>query len=108
MFILLHKQAKTTPKVRAATPCSDWVGTRLAERSGITPQTVYRWRKRDSVADRSHTQHRTQTMLMPAQEAIAATLSKTPLVSLDDLLASGKEILQQLFTETVSRVSIYR
>jgi transposase-like protein len=65
----------------------------LAERFGITEQTVYKWRKRDSVEDRSHTPHRLQTTLTPAQEAVAVALRKTLLVSLDDLLAVVREFL---------------
>ncbi len=38
MLIHLHKQATTTPKVRAAIQQSDEVGTVLAERFGVTPQ----------------------------------------------------------------------
>ena len=67
-----------------------WV---LAERYGITQQTVWKWRKRDSVQDRSHTAHRLQTTLTPAQEAVAVSLRRTLLVSLDDLLAVVREFL---------------
>jgi hypothetical protein len=66
ILIHLHKQATTTPKVRAAIQQSDEVGTLLAERFGVTPQTIYKWRNRDSVEDRSHTPHRLQTTLTPA------------------------------------------
>ena len=59
----------------------------VAERFGTTEQTVYKWRHRDSVEDRSHTPHLLQTTLTPAQEAVAVALRKTLLVSLDDLLA---------------------
>ena len=45
MLIHLHKQATTTPKVRAAIQASDDAGTVLAERFGVTPQTIYKWRK---------------------------------------------------------------
>ena len=93
MLIHLHKQATTTPKVRAAIQASDEAGTVLAERHGVTPQTIYKWRKRDSVADRSHTPHRLQTTLTPAQEAVAVVLRKALLVSLDDLLAVVREFL---------------
>jgi len=93
MLIHLHKQATTTPKVRAAIQESDEVGTVLAERFGVTPQTIYKWRKRDTVEDRSHTPHRLQTTLTPAQEAVAVALRKTLLVSLDDLLAVVREFL---------------
>ena len=101
MLIHLHSQATTTPKVRAAIQESDEVGTVLAERFGdeedqktvrgtvfpTNAQTIYKWRKRDSVEDRSHTPHKLQTTLTPAQEAVAVALRKTLLVSLDDLLA---------------------
>jgi len=93
MLIHLHSQAKTTPKVRAAIQESDEAGTVLAARFGVTAQTIYKWRKRDSVEDRSHTPHRLQTTLTPAQEAVAVALRKTLLVSLDDLLAVVREFL---------------
>ena len=93
MLISLHKQATTTPKVRAAIQASDAPASVLAERYGVTEQTIYKWRHRDSVDDRSHTPHRLQTTLTPAQEAVAVALRKTLLVSLDDLLAVVREFL---------------
>jgi hypothetical protein len=54
ILIHLHSQATTTPKVRAAIQGSDELATVLAERFGVTLQTIYKWRKRDSVEDRSH------------------------------------------------------
>ena len=67
MLIHLRSQATTTPKVRAAIQASEEVGTVLAEQFGVTPQTIYKWRKRDSIEDRSHTPHRLQTTLTPAR-----------------------------------------
>ena len=78
--------------MRAAVQASDDAGTALAKRFGVTAQTIYKWRKRDSVEDRSHTPHRLQTTLTPAQEAVAVALRKTLLVSLDDLLAVVREL----------------
>ena len=93
MLIHLHSQATTTPKVRSAIQASDEPASVLAERYGTTEQTVYKWRHRDSVEDRSHTPHRLQTTLTPAQEAVAVVLRRTLLVSLDDLLAVVREFL---------------
>jgi len=93
MLIQLHSQATTTPKVRAAIQASAEPASALAERFGTTEQTVYKWKHRDSVHDRSHTPHRLQTTLTPAQEAVAVVLRKTLLVSLDDLLAVVREFL---------------
>jgi hypothetical protein len=61
MLINLHSQATTTPKVRAEIQASDEPAWVLAEQYGTTEQTVWKWRKRDSVNDRSHTAHRLQT-----------------------------------------------
>ena len=93
MLIKLHSQATTTPKIRAAFQASDEPAWVLAQRHGTTEQTVWKWRKRDSVEDRSHTPHHLQTTLTPAQEAVAVALRKTLLVSLDDLLAVVREFL---------------
>ena len=93
MLIHLHKQATTTPKVRAAIQASRKPASVLAERFGTTEQTIDKWRHRDSVHDRGHTAHRLQTTLTPAQEAVAVALRKTLLVSLDDLLAVVREFL---------------
>lgn len=93
MLIKLHSQATTTPKIRAAIQASDEPAWIVAERHGISEQTVWKWRKRQSIEDRSHTPHRLQTTLTPAQEAVAVALRKTLLVSLDDLLAVVREFL---------------
>ena len=93
MLISLHKQATTTPKVRAAIQASSEPAWMVAERYGISEQTVWKWRKRDSVHDRSHTAHRLQTTLTPAQEAVAVSLRKTLLLPLDDLLSVVREFL---------------
>jgi len=93
MLIHLHKQATTTPKVRAAIQASDEPAAVLADRFGTTEQTIHKWRHRDGVEDRSHTPRRLQTTLTPAQEAVAVALRKTLLVSLDDLLAVVREFL---------------
>lgn len=57
MQIALHKNARTTPAVRALIAASDETASVLAQRFGITEQTVYKWKKRESVQDRSHTAH---------------------------------------------------
>ena len=67
MLISLHKQATTTPKIRASIQASSEPAWLVAERYGISEQTVWKWRSRDDVHDRSHTPHRLQTTLTPAQ-----------------------------------------
>jgi hypothetical protein len=104
MLIQLHSQATTTPKVRAAIQASAEPASALAERFGTTEQTAYKWKQRDSVHDRSHTPHRLQTNLTPAQEAVAVVLCKTLLVSLDDLLAVQRD---HGSTELSLRLALY-
>ena len=91
MLIQLHSQATTTPKVRAAIQASAEPASALAERFGTTEQTVYKWKHRDSVHDRSHTPHRLQTTLTLAQEAVAVVLRiHKPTAWLSDSTAVSK------------------
>ena len=53
MLISLHKQATTTPKIRAAIQASTEPAWQVAERYGISEQTVWKWRRQDSVHGRS-------------------------------------------------------
>ncbi len=93
MMIVLHKQARTTPSVRAELADSTDSVTVPARRFNITPATVYKWQSRKSVHDRSHTAHKLQTTLSPAQEAVVVPLRRTLLLPLDDLLAVTREFL---------------
>jgi hypothetical protein len=93
MLIALHKDARTTPAVRAEIAACNEPASVLARRFGITEQTVYKWEKRDVFADRSHTAHRLQTMLTPAQETVVVHLRHTLLLPLDDLQAVTREFL---------------
>lgn len=104
MMIALHKQARTTPAVRAEIAASAESASALACRFGITEATVYKWKSRESVHDRSHTAHRLQTTLTPAQETIVVHLRRTLLLPLDDLHAVTREFL----CEKVSRSGLDR
>lgn len=55
MMIALHKNARTTPAVRAEIAASAQPASVLAQRFGITEQTVYKWKRREVFGDRSHT-----------------------------------------------------
>jgi hypothetical protein len=94
LLIHLHKQATTTPKVRAAIRARRAPASVLAERFGTTGQTIYKWRHRDSVLDPSHTANRLQTTLAPATGICRHRAAQdTLLVSLDDLLSAVREFL---------------
>jgi transposase InsO family protein len=104
MMISLHKNARTTPAVRAEIAASTASAAELAQRFGITQATVYKWRSRTSFGDASHTAHRLQTTLNSAQERIVVELRRTLLLPLDDLLAVTREFL----CEDVSRSGLDR
>ena len=93
MLIALHKDARTTPAVRAEIAASDDTASVLARGHGITEQKVYKWKKRAVFGDRSHTAHRLQTVLTPAQEAVVVHLRRALLLPLDNLLAVTREFL---------------
>ena len=90
--------------MRAAIQGSTEPASALAERFGTTEQTVYKWKHRDSVQDRSHAPHRLPTTLTPSQEAVAVVLRKTLLVSIDDLRA----VVRAFLNPQVSRSGLDR
>jgi transposase InsO family protein len=93
MMIALHKNARTTPAIRAQIAASPESAASLAVRFGISEATVYKCKSRNSFQDASHTAHRLQTTLSSAQEAIVVELRKTLLLPLDDLLAVTREFI---------------
>lgn len=93
MMIALHRNARTTPAIRARMAASTDSAASLARRFGVSAATVYKWKSRTGFQDRPHTAHHLQTTLTPAQEAVAVELRKTLLLPLDDLLAVTREFL---------------
>jgi hypothetical protein len=58
MMLTLHKNATTTPAVRAQIQQSSASEYELAKQYGISRTTVQRWKGRGSMEDRSHTAQR--------------------------------------------------
>ncbi len=52
MIIALHKNARTTPAIRAEIAASKESARVLAQRYGVTEATIYKWKKRDTVPPR--------------------------------------------------------
>lgn len=93
MMIVLPKNARTTPAIRAEIASSTDRAASLAQRFGVGLATLYKWKSRQSVYDRSHTPHRLQTTLTPKQERIVIERRRTLLLPLDDLLAVTLEFI---------------
>ena len=100
----LHKLARTTPAVRAEMAASSDSVAVLACRHGVSQSTARKWQGRSTPFDRSHTAHKLQTTLTPAQEFVAVELRRTLLLPLDDLLNVTREFL----CSTVSRSGLDR
>ena len=93
MIVKLHKNARTTPAVRAQLAASNEPVAVLAKRFNLAPNTVRKWQARTDFNDRSHTAHNLQTTLNSAQEHIVVYLRKKLLLPLDDLLNVTREFL---------------
>jgi hypothetical protein len=104
MMITLHKNATTTPAVRAQIQQSSGTDSEVAAQFSISRTTVQRWKHRDSVADRSHTPHRLQTTLNAGQEELVVYLRSRLQLPLDDLLSVGREFIHP----TMGRSSLHR
>ncbi|GGX88076.1 IS481 family transposase [Litchfieldella qijiaojingensis] len=95
MDIKLHKQATTTPKIRAeiqgAPPSIS--NSELARKYGVADTTVRRWRLRQDTHDRSHTRHNLLATLTPEQEEVLIAAREFLRLGLDDLLVVAREFL---------------
>ena len=70
MMIALHKNARTTPATRAEIAASSVPVSVLAKQYGVSESTARKWKNRRYFGDASHTPHRLQTTLTPAQEKV--------------------------------------
>jgi transposase InsO family protein len=106
MNLRLHKNATTTPRIRAeiqAAPASV-SNTALAKRYGVTESTIKRWRGRTTLGDASHRPKTIHATLPPELEEIVVELRRTLLLPLDDLLVVVREFL----APSMSRASLDR
>jgi hypothetical protein len=108
MKVSLHKNATTTPAIRAKIAGSAEPAAVLAARYGVTLSTIYRWRGRTSFADRSHTAHQLATTLTQAHKAVVVEVRRMLLLPLDDLLAVARELLNPDVSRSGSRASTIR
>jgi transposase InsO family protein len=93
MHIQLHKKATTTPAIRDyIRTCGKPVKT-LARELNHHPNTIRKWRGRNSNQDATHQPHNLQTTLTRNQELVVCELRRTLLLSLDDLVAIVKEFI---------------
>lgn len=95
MNITLHKNARTTPAVRAELQSSTGTTEALAKQHGVSWKTAHRWRyATDGVHDRSHRPHTLRATLNTAQERLVLILREQLRIGIDDLLAVIREYIE--------------
>ena len=84
---VLHGSARTTEAVRRAIQRSEESVRALARRYGISPTTVQKWRKRETVVDQPMGPSEPKsTVLSLEQEAMIVAFRRHTLLPLDDCL----------------------
>ena len=91
MELNLHANATTTPKTRSYIQRSKKSVAELAAELGVSETTIYRWRGRTTVADRSHRPLNLTTSLSAVEERAVCELRTSLQLPLDDIV----EVMQR-------------
>jgi transposase InsO family protein len=101
---VLHGSATTTHAIRAAIQRSKATAKELAERHGINPKTVAKWKKRTFVHDAPMgPKDPRSTVLTVEDEAIAVAFRKHTLLPLDDCLYALQATIPNLTRSSLHR-----
>jgi len=101
---VLHSCATTTHAIRAAIQRSKATAKELAERHGINPKTVAKWKKRAFVHDAPMgPKDPRSTVLTVKEEAIAVAFRKHTLLPLDDCLYALQATIPHLTRSSLHR-----
>src|SRR3954465_12875270 len=101
---VLHGSARTTAAVRRAIQHSQESLRSLAQRHGINPKTVAKWKKRPSVQDeRTGPKQPRSTVLSSEEEAVIVAFRRHTLLPLDDCLYALQPTLPHLTRSSLHR-----
>jgi transposase-like protein len=101
---VLHGSATTTHAVRAAIQRSKATAKELAERHGINPKTVAKWKKRAFIHDAPMgPKEPRSTVLAVEEEAISVAFRKHTLLPLDDCLYALQATIPHLTRSSLHR-----
>jgi transposase-like protein len=101
---VLHGSATTTHAIRAAIQRSKATAKELAERHGINPKTVAKWKKRAFIHDAPMgPKDPRSTVLSIEDEAIAVAFRKHTLLPLDDCLYALQATIPHLTRSSLHR-----
>jgi len=104
MTMKQHANATTTAEMREFIRESDLPTAVLARLLKVSESTVRKWRRRESVDDKSNVPKQLNTTLSPAQEYVVVELRTRLLLSLDELLA----VCKQFINVNASRAGLQR
>jgi transposase-like protein len=104
MELNLHANATTTPKTRAYIQHSKKSVAQLAAELGVSETTIYRWRGRTTVEDRSHRPKNLVTSLSAVEERAVCELRTSLQLPLDDIV----EVVRRCINAKLSRSAIHR
>src|SRR5215218_7629895 len=101
---VLHGSATTTKAVRRAIQASQESVRALARRYGVSPTTVQKWRKRQTVADQPMGPKQARsTVLTVEEEAIIVAFRRHTLLPLDDCLYALQATIPYLTRSSLHR-----
>ena len=101
---VLHGSATTTEAIRRAIQRSQESVRALAQRHGISPTTVQKWRKRQTAFDAAMgPKEARSTTLTPEQEAMVVTFRRHTLLPLDDCLYALQPTIPALTRSSLHR-----
>ncbi len=101
---VLHGSARTTAAVRRAIQDSEESLRALAQRHGINPKTVAKWKKRSSVNDlRTGPKDARSTVLSVEDEAVIVAFRRHSLLPLDDCLYALQATIPHLTRSSLHR-----
>src|ERR1044071_4919575 len=102
----IHANARTTPAVRAEIARSTEPSGVLAERYGVSTETIRKWRKRgaDECQDRSSRPHKLPWKASDEERAIVCALRRATGFPLDDLTFVVTHFLPHLNRDAVYRI----
>jgi transposase InsO family protein len=102
----IHPNARTTPAVRAALAASTEPTGVLAQRYGISPETVRKWRKRGAAdcQDHSARPHRLRWRASDEERAVVCAVRRATRFPLDDLTFTLRHFLPHLNRDSIYRI----
>jgi len=103
MGITYHSNAKTSVHIRKEIQNATESIEDLAAKYNVNKNTIFKWKHRETLEDKSCRPNKLQTVLTELDELIICEVRKTTLLGLDDLTQILKE-----FIPVVNRDNIYR